>query len=57
MGATVIRPGSSTTLLFPYAMHPGMGGPHHFEVRVETNDPARPLLVFHVLANSVERRR
>jgi hypothetical protein len=35
-------------------MHPGMGGKHHFEVRVKTNDPQQPQLVFHVRANSVE---
>jgi len=40
--------------MFPYIMHPGMGGKHHFVVTVETNDPERPQLEFHVYANSVE---
>lgn len=54
VGATVLGPGKSTSFVFPYIMHPGMGGPHHFEVYVPTNDPERPQLVFHVFANSVE---
>ncbi len=37
-------------------MHPGMGGKHHFEVHVKTNDPSHPELVFHVRANSVEAK-
>lgn len=56
MGSTVIRPGKSTSFTFPYVMHPGMGGKHHFEVHVKTNDPVRPTLVFHVYGNSIERR-
>lgn len=35
-------------------MHPGMGGKHVFEVRIKTNDPANPVLVFRVEANSIE---
>jgi hypothetical protein len=37
-------------------MHPGMGGKHHFEVQMKTNDPNNPTLVFHVRANSVETK-
>ncbi len=56
MGTTVIKPGKSTSFTFPYSMHPGMGGKHHFEVHMKTNDPAQPNLVFHVYANSVETK-
>jgi len=31
-----------------------MGGKHHFEVHVTTNDPNNKEMVFHVYANSVE---
>lgn len=54
MGSTVVKPGKSTSFVFPYQMHPGMGGKHHFEVHVKTNDSANADLVFHVYANSVE---
>lgn len=36
-------------------MHEGMGGKHHFEVHIGTNDPEQPTLVFHIYANSIER--
>lgn len=55
VGTTVVRPGGSTSFTFPFVMHPGMGGKHHFEVVIRTNDPQRPTLNFHVYANSVER--
>jgi hypothetical protein len=38
-------------------MHAGMGGKHHFEISVKTNDPDHPHLVFHVRANSLEAKR
>ena len=50
----VVRPGASASFNFPYIMHPGMGGKHHFVVTVATNDPASRLLTFHVYAKSVE---
>lgn len=56
VGSTVIKPGQSTSFTFPYIMAPGMGGKHKFEVRMNTNDPANPTLVFTILANSVERK-
>lgn len=56
VGSTVVKPGASTSIRFPYAMHPGMGGKHHFEVWIKTNDPARPKLTFHVYAFSVEKK-
>lgn len=55
MGPTVIKPGGVSGFIFPYAMHPGMGGKHHFEVLIDTNDPSRPTLTFHVYANSLEQ--
>lgn len=54
VGSTVVKPGGSTSLTFPYRMGPGMSGPHHFVVSVTTNDPGQPKLTFTVLANSVE---
>lgn len=54
VGSAVIQPGKSTTFLFPYAMHQGMGGKHHFEIRLQTNDPANKELVFQIYANSLE---
>lgn len=53
MGSTVVKPGQSTSLTFPYRMGPGMGGVHHFEVHIKTNDPQNPTLIFTVLADSV----
>ncbi len=35
-------------------MHAGMGGKHHFEVYINTNDERAPVLIFHVRANSLE---
>lgn len=54
VGSTVLKPGQATNFIFPYAMHPGMGGKHHFEIHIGTNDPDQPELVFHLYANSVE---
>ena len=56
MGSTVVKPGEQTTLDFPFGMGPGMGGPHHFQVILKTNDPANPTLVLDVLANAVEKK-
>jgi len=57
VGSAVVKPGESTSFVFPYAMHAGMGGKHHFEVHVATNDPENPKLVFHVFANSIEPKK
>lgn len=54
VGSTVVKPGQATNFIFPYAMHPGMGGKHHFVVTMKTNDPERPTLEFHIYANSIE---
>lgn len=55
VGSTVVKPGQSTNVIFPYSMHPGMGGKHHFIVSMKTNDPERPKLEFHIYANSIEQ--
>jgi hypothetical protein len=57
VGSTVVKPGEQTSFTFPYHMGPGMGGPHHFQVVVKTNDKANPELVFDVTANSVEAKK
>ena len=56
VGSTVVKPGKQTSFNFMYHMGPGMGGPHHFQVVVATNDPESPNLVFDVLANSVDKK-
>lgn len=40
MGATTINPGETTTLAVSMTMGKGMGGPHLFEVTVNSSDPA-----------------
>ena len=56
VGSTVVKPGESTSFVFPFAMHPGMGGPHHFVVQMKTNDPKNANIAFHVYANAVETK-
>lgn len=56
MGSTVVKPGKQTSFKFPYHMGPGMGGPHHFQVIVKTNDPEKPELVYDVFANSIDKK-
>jgi hypothetical protein len=56
VGSAVVKPGKSTSFVFPFSMHPGMGGKHHFEVRIKTNDPSNPELIFHIYANAVENK-
>jgi hypothetical protein len=29
---------------YPFIMHPGMGGPHRFEITVATDSPATPAI-------------
>lgn len=52
LGATVLRPGESTTLSMQFMMHADMGGPHDFRVKLATNDPAEPIEL-QVLSNWV----
>jgi len=56
MSSMVVRPGGVASFDFPFIMHPGMGGKHHFTVHVQTNDPENKELVFHVYANAVEAK-
>lgn len=35
---TSLAPGESARLAFPLQMHPGMGGPHHFEIHLPIAD-------------------
>lgn len=49
-----ILPGQSTTVTStPFAMNAEMGGPHDFAIHLQTNDPAQPDLVVHVLSDWV----
>ncbi len=51
-GKAALRPGESTTVTSAeFMMHPGMDGQHDFAVHIQTNDPAHPDLVVHVLSN------
>ncbi len=34
-----------------FMMHPGMDGPHDYAVHLDTNDPAQPDLIVHVLSD------
>jgi hypothetical protein len=40
VGATTIEPGDITTLKVSIHMGRGMGGPHEFQVTVDSSDPA-----------------
>ena len=40
MGSTTIAPGESSIVTVSMTMGKGMGGPHLFEVTVNSNDPA-----------------
>jgi hypothetical protein len=46
----VINPGEKTTLRYLFVMHPGMGGPHHFEITLSTDSPATPTLKLDLMA-------
>ena len=45
-----LKPGQSTTIDYPFMMHPGMGGPHHFKVTILTDDPRTPRVTLDVRA-------
>ena len=49
---TTIQPGERTTLSYPFIMHPGMGGPHHFEITLRTDSPTTPTVILQVKALS-----
>lgn len=50
MGSTTVEPGVATTLSFTTHMMEGMGGPHLFEITVQTNDPVEPVQKLQVKA-------
>ena len=37
-----MQPGQETELSAGFTMHPGMGGPHLFVIRLRTNDVVEP---------------
>jgi hypothetical protein len=45
-----LKPGESTSVKFSTAMHAGMDGPHLFEVRITTNHPKVPVVMYTVRA-------
>jgi hypothetical protein len=45
-----LAPGQSTTVDYPFEMHPGMGGPHHFAVTIPTDSPQAPTITLDVIA-------
>ncbi len=48
----VLDPGQTTYVESSvFMMHPGMDGPHHYAVHLQTNDPSNPDLVVDVLSN------
>ena len=51
MGSTTIAPGESTTVTVSMLMSKGMGGPHLFEVTINSNDPAPAVNKVTVRAN------
>ncbi|MBI3969507.1 MAG: hypothetical protein HY329_28010 [Chloroflexi bacterium] len=46
----MIRPGQKTLVTYPFLMHPGMGGPHQFEITLQTDSPTTPTLKLTLLA-------
>jgi hypothetical protein len=45
-----LGPGESTTADYPFEMHPGMGGPHHFVITIPTDSPRSPIVTLDVIA-------
>jgi hypothetical protein len=43
VGTTTIGPGQSSYVLIEAGMHEGMGGPHLFEITLETDSPVTPV--------------
>lgn len=48
-----LAPGEAAIVSMEYSMHEGMGGPHEFNVHLNTNDPAQPETTFIALSNWV----
>lgn len=52
LGTTTLAPGGSTTVTFPLQMHPGMDGPHAFDVHVPvTAGPDTEILTLGVVGD------
>jgi hypothetical protein len=45
-----LRPGESTSVDYPFVMHPGMGGPHHFKLTIHTDNPGTPTVTLDLRA-------
>lgn len=45
-------PGEVLTVRYPYLMHVGMGGPHRFEITLNTDSPETPTVTLTVVALS-----
>lgn len=43
-----LAPGEATTLTFPLQMHPGMDGPHDFDIHIPVNDDSSAVLTLGV---------
>jgi hypothetical protein len=50
VGSTTLKPGQSTDISVSFTMHDGMGGPHQFDLVVNSNDPVEPAQAVSVLA-------
>ena len=44
VSSTAIEPGKTLVLRYSYIMHPGMGGPHRFEITLATDSPETPTI-------------
>jgi hypothetical protein len=42
VGLTTLQPGQETNVSTEFTMHQGMGGPHLFVIRLQTNDRVEP---------------
>lgn len=51
LSASTLNPGEEATITLTFSMHEGMGGPHHFNIDLRTNDPLEPLKQLTVLSN------
>lgn len=50
VSSTVLKPGEKATVRYPFIMHPGMGGPHKFEITLRTDSPETPTVTLMLLA-------
>ena len=50
-----LNPGEEATVSMSFSMHPGMDGPHEYQVHVETTDPENPDQTVVILSNWVQQ--